>query len=422
MELGKHKRGVQPKTRGDKPLKRDPSRLKVRSDLNLHPIQHEGENLILVEDPLGLIQGQLVLTQFAAALLSLMDGNQTLGELVEIVHQATQKKVPPDVIRRHIDELAQCGLMEDEKYFDSRQAVFDDFKRQESLTFRNAGTTYPGKADELRPWLDRILDSSTPSMPHPPRLIIAPHIDFRVNTETYGKAYSQLKGHGYDRVILMGTGHSIRDGLYCPTWKDLSSPLGTSPTDKEAVQLLMSSGDGILSDNDYAHHGEHALEFQIIFLQHLLGTGDFEVIPILCGSLHSYLCGGQRKEFIEDTQAFLEALRLLVNQPGKRTLVVGGIDFSHVGTRFSHSRPASAMLEETRCHDRDLIDAFIAWDADRFWKVESESEGSFHVCGFSTMATLLEILNPGEVRCLDYSVWDDSPTGSAVTFAALAAC
>lgn len=399
----------------------DSSKIRIRNDLKFHSIQHEGENLFLVEDPLGLIPGQLILTQFAAALMALMDGSQTLEDLVQIIHQSTHKKIPQDVIRRHIDEIAECGILEDEKYFETKQSLLDEFSRMDTLNPTHAGVTYPADADELRTWLDQLLENSQPFSPEPPRLIIAPHIDFRVNTTTYGKAYSQLIGHRYDRVVLLGTGHSIHDGIYCPTRKDLSSPLGITSTDKKAVHELMIRGDGIVSRDDYAHSGEHALEFQIIFLQHLLGTKEFEVIPILCGSLSSFLGRAQRSEFIERAKEFLGTLEEIIHQPDRKTLVVGGVDFSHVGIRFSHRQPALAMLEETRKHDRNLIDAFSHWDADEFWQIEAESQGSFNVCGFSTLATFLEVLGPCKAHCLDYSVWDDSPTDSAVTFAALVA-
>ena len=64
--------------------------------------------------------------------------------------------------------------------------------------------------------------------------------------------------------------------------------------------------------------------------------------------------------------------------------MVAGVDFSHIGLRFSHPVAAVEMLEETRRHDRDLMEAFSRGDADTFWKREAATGGKFNVCGFST--------------------------------------
>ena len=124
-------------------------------------------------------------------------------------------------------------------------------------------------------------------------MLVAPHIDFRVNESVYRDAYRQLRGRGYDRVILMGTGHSILEGIYCLTSKDFSTPLGTTLNDRGA-QKLLEAADGVAAPNDYPHRSEHALEFQLIFLQHLLGAESFELVPVLVGGESSISTMGFR--------------------------------------------------------------------------------------------------------------------------------
>jgi len=66
---------------------------------------------------------------------------------------------------------------------------------------------------------------------------------------------------------------------------DFETPLGIIKSDGEAVDRLKRSGQGIVALNDFIHRSEHSVEFQLIFLQHVMKTKDFTIIPILYGSL-----------------------------------------------------------------------------------------------------------------------------------------
>jgi AmmeMemoRadiSam system protein B len=397
---------------------------KVRSDLEFTQLHQDGQSFLLVQDPLDILKEPVCVTEFAGLLLSLADGSRTLDEIQSLVAQSTRSRVPDGLLGKHMEELESLGLLDTGEYRLRKRAVIDGFLEAKVRPPSHADGTYPADREELEKWIDSVLEEEhgeSPGSGPPPQVLVAPHIDFRVNTQVYAKAYSQLKGHAYDRVVLLGTGHSIAEGAYCPSRKHFKTPLGETPSDLRALDRLFLSGDGILAPNDFPHRKEHALEFQVIFLQRLLGADSFELIPVLCGSMshwvERYTCLGK----VPEAQPFLDALRDIIGDRERRTLVVAGVDFSHVGLRFSHPCAASAMIEETKRHDRDLIDAFSRWDAKGFWETEYLSRGRFNVCGFSTLSTILEVVQAPCGRCLAYDIWDDSPTGSAVTFAALTA-
>jgi hypothetical protein len=397
---------------------------KARTDLNFSQIRQNGQTFYVVQDPFGVFNEPLCISEFAVVLLSLLDGARSLGEIQALFDQSAPDKLSPDFVQTHVAEIERIGLLQTEAYFNRKQEIVDGFVRSDLRPASHANAAYQGGPEELSDWIESILAETDPSAApkqEPPRVVVAPHIDFRVNTEVYSHAYRALRGCRYDRVVLMGTGHSIMEGVYCPTLKRYSTPLGETATDREAVEKLTLIGDGVVSPNDFPHRSEHALEFQMIFLQHLLGADAFELVPVLCGSVCHLMEGTSRLRDADGFPPFLDALRGIIEERGRKTLVVAGVDLSHIGLRFSHPAPASEMLDDARRHDRGLIDAFIRWDPEAFWEAELRSGGRFNVCGFSTLSTILETVQPGAGRCLAYDVWDDSPTGSAVTFAALVA-
>lgn len=394
---------------------------KVRSDLHFQHAHHEGAKIVVIQDPLGIMPNPIGVSEMFAHVLPLMDGTRGVEDIEALFEEVMPGQIPAGLIQEGIHGLEQAGVFEDADYWRMRREVLDNYARQEIRSPSHAGLAYEGDPQDLSTWMDSILSGPNGDLDGPPRFIAAPHIDFRVNTSVYAKAYRPLRGHHYDRVVLMGTGHSVMEGIYCLTSKNLATPLGVTPNDRVSIEHLRKAGGNLIAPDDFPHRDEHALEFQMIFLQHLLGADSFEVVPILCGSVDRFEMDCSRLGEAAEMRPFLNELREIIHEEGKQTLVVAGVDLSHIGLRFSHLMTAAEMLEDTRRHDHDLLEAFTRWDAEAFWRKEQESGGQFNVCGFSTLSTILEVLDPGSAKCLAYDVWDDSPTGSAVTFAAVVA-
>lgn len=398
------------------------TRPKVRQDLSLNPVRHDGQDIIVVQDPLEIIGETLCLTDIASMLLSLMDGTRSIPEIQAVFKKYGGDQVPHDFVATHLEELDKIGLIENEDYHRRKKEIFASYAALTEREASHAHEAYNGDPESLRAWVDVVLDDCQDPEPireTPPKVLVAPHIDFRVNESVYRAAYRQLRNRQYDRVVLMGTGHSILEGIYCLTHKDFATPLGTTKNDRGAYGKLLAAANGAASSNDFPHRKEHALEFQLVFLQHLLGAESFELVPILVGGLQPLYHRVNRLREEPSISPFLDALREVIEEVGRNTLVVAGVDFSHIGIRFSHRVSARDMLEETKNHDRNLIEAFEKGNAASFWQTEVATEGKYNVCGFSTLSTILEAMEPAEGNCLDYGVWDDAPTGSAVTFAAL---
>lgn len=164
-----------------------------------------------------------------------------------------------------------------------------------------AGQFYPGREDELRTSLSRMIPL------HPQKIIakgiVAPHAGYVYSGAIAGQVYSMIKIPS--TVLIIGPNHhgaGIAGALY-PDGEWLT-PLGCSAVNSRLNQLLLKHGTYLQGDT-LAHKREHSLEVQLPFLQYLrpdvsfsalcLGHGDFNVLQDIGYGIAKAIC-----EFDED--------------------------------------------------------------------------------------------------------------------------
>ncbi|MCD6305561.1 MAG: AmmeMemoRadiSam system protein B [Deltaproteobacteria bacterium] len=393
----------------------------IRCDLEFFPIQHEGQQFVLIRDGLGLVEEGKAVGLPLFQIMGLLDGDTTLRDLqTALMRQKGGTLVSTDEIQRLVAHLDESFLLDSERYREARNRMIADFASRRLRPCSHCGKSYPRTPSELKARLDKILNSHPVPAPSETKItaLMAPHIDLSVGFRSYAAAYQTLKGTACARIILLGVGHQLQGSLFCLTDKDFETPLGLLQADQEAVGRLREAGRDIIAANDFVHRTEHSIEFQAIFLQHVLPDLSPAIVPILCGSLQAGLPDYTRQAYQETAGGFLENLKSLVREPEQDTLIIAGVDFCHIGPKFGHTMPAPAMEAQARTHDRNLLRHLVNQDADGFWK-ESRSVGDrFNVCGFSALACLLEILPDCRGEVLHHEIWHEPPTRSAVSFAA----
>jgi len=394
----------------------------IRRDLEFFPVQHEGQQLILIRDHLGLVQeGKAVglpLYQF----MTLLDGTRTMRDLqMELMRQKGGVLVGMDEVKGLMAHLEASHLLDSEGFRRAREQIIADFAAKRLRPCSHCGHTYPDNPSQLRNRLDEILASQA-SVPKPEgniRAVVSPHIDFSVGYKVYSSAYQMLNYATPTRVVVLGVGHQMANDLFSLTDKNFETPLGIVEGDRSLIHELREVGGDVIAANDFAHRSEHSIEFQLIFLQHLLEGVSFTIIPILCGFMQSCLPEYTREAFLEKTTPLLDLLRRILRDPDHETLLVAGIDFSHIGPKFGHEMPAQYLKGQSEAHDKKLLQYLSQLDPDLFWEESRNVKDQFNVCGFSALACLLEILPPAKGQVLNYEVWHEAPTRSAVSFAAV---
>lgn len=394
----------------------------MRRDLEFFPIRYEGEQLVLIKDHLGLVQEGKAVPLPLFQLMALFDGTRSLIDIQTLLMRQTGGVlVESEEIKAVLARLDDSFFLDSERFRNAKAKIVADFAREPLRICSHSGSGYPARADELRTRLHEILSSISqgPEQKGEIKAIIAPHIDLTVGKKGYANAYNCLKGARPSRIIILGVGHKLADRLFCLTEKDFQTPLGVVRSDKSAVQRLRSIGPEIISKDDFAHRSEHSIEFQLLFLQHLFPENTFKIVPILCGSAQSCVPQYRRSSYLESAGAFTDLMRTLLEEENERTLLIAGVDFSHIGPKFGHDLPASHLEQEAKTHDRNLLEALCSMDAEGFWNESAGVGDRYNVCGFSALACLLEALPPSKGEVLGYECRHEEQTRSAVSFASV---
>lgn len=398
----------------------------ARNDLGFFPANQDGQQFVLVRDHLGLSPEGTALGVPLYQFMTLLDGSRSVTDLQTIfMRQRGGVFVGSEEILDLLNNLDAAYLLDSEAFRLAKGKIVSEFTHRSVRPASHSGGSYPDDPVALKSRLDEIMDAVANALPEMSphsgkiRALVAPHIDISVGHASYALGYGMLRNATPTRVVVLGTGHQLHEGLFSLTDKDFETPLGIIKSDTEAVRRLKGAGRKMVAPDDFIHRSEHSIEFQSIFLQHVLKQQNFTLVPILCGSLQMGLPAYTRKAFVERAEPFLEGLKGILAQPGHDTLLVAGVDFSHTGPKFGHDRTARAMENQSREHDQNLLKHLSEMDADQFWK-ESERVGDqYNVCGFSALACLLEVLPECRGTVLDYRVWHEAPTESAVSFASV---
>jgi AmmeMemoRadiSam system protein B len=395
----------------------------ARRDLEFIPVQIQGKQVILIRDHLGLVQEgkavEIPLYQF----MVLLDGKTTVRDLqMTLMRQRGGMLVSSEEVRSILAHLDDSFLLESEKFKKAKDRIVSEFVSKKVRPSSHSGRAYPADPNELKRKLDEILALEPESQRPDGKVLalVAPHIDLSVGSRVYSKAYQNLRDLSPKTVIVLGTGHQMAQDVFAVSDKDFETPLGVAACDRPWVEKLRAAGGEVLARNDFAHRAEHSIEFQVLFLQHILPKASFAIVPILCGNLQTTLSEYSRLAYREKAGRFLEALKEMLEPHGNETLLVAGVDLSHIGPKFGHEMPAQYMKGQSEAHDKALLDSLAARNADSFWKESGRVKDHYNVCGFAALSCLLEVLPACEGHLLRYEMWHEEATRSAVSYAAVA--
>lgn len=398
----------------------DTDRPKIRGDLEFIPVQSQGKTVIMIRDRLGLVKQGNAIKPELYTLLAMLDGTRSVRDIqLDMMRHQGGRLITVEEIEHVLHELESSYLLEGPQYRELKGRIVNDFRAQTIRHPAHAGLSYPKDAGELRLRLDEILAAGQNPQVPPGTLkaLVAPHIDLEAGKRVYAAAYGAVRAAAPKRIVILGVGHAMDREMFSLTTKAFQTPLGTVETDPSVVEELMKKGYPITSSDDFPHKDEHSIEFQLIFLQHVLRDSRFTIVPLLCGSLLGSMDEYSRERYQSMAGDFLRLLGYVAGD--EQTMVVAGVDFSHVGLKFGHGEPASFIINQSEAHDRRLLDSLGEMNADGFWAASQEVRDRYHVCGFSALACLLEILPSSRGHLLDYSIFQEEATQSAVSFAAM---
>ena len=120
--------------------------------------------------------------------------------------------------------------------------------------------------------------------------------------------------------------------------------------------------------------------------------------------------------------ALLDAVRELVEERGRRVVVIAGADMAHMGPRFGDPAPLDAARRaELRQNDTVSLELAAHGDAKGFWRHVARDLGTRRVCGLAPIYAMLRTVRGGATGDLvHYEQNIDPEEGSIVSHAAVA--
>ncbi|WP_240911071.1 AmmeMemoRadiSam system protein B [Paludisphaera soli] len=362
-----------------------------------------------------------------------LDGTNTVEDLQRLIRQATSLSVDVGFLRGLIAELDRSLALEGSTF----DAVVQRFRDAEERPAALAGRSYDSEPRRLAAELDRLFRSrggaGRLALPAPrpaaggaatrPRLraVVSPHIDFERGGPVYTWAYKHLVEESDAEVfVILGVAHQYCRSRFVLTRKDFATPLGAARTDQAFVDALVREcGDHLFAD-ELTHRTEHSIEFQAVFLKHVLKDRPFTIVPILVGSFHDLLL--RRSDPLADPEIarFIAALREAERASGRKVAYIGGVDLCHVGPEFGDPERVDRTMRATiREFDRSLLDRAEAVDPEGWFRTAAEVGDRWRVCGLAATYTMLHAIGPSKGEVLRYDQAVDERGRGCVSFASM---
>lgn len=390
--------------------------------LEAFPVDHEGQQRIVLRDPAQLSDAVMLLSPMAMAAAGLMDGRRTLPQLVQELERRVGVAPPLEDLRALARRLDECRFLESEAFRGHYRGLVETFRDLPSRPAFLAGRSYPADPGALEEQLGSLLAGAPGRSGGRLTGLLAPHIDLERGGEVYGRAYAELRqAEPADLYVLFGTSHAPTRQPYALTRKDFETPLGTVETAADLVEGLAGRVGSRYFEDEFNHRSEHSLEFQALFLRQVLGAAPFRILPILCGLTPELLGSGRSPWESPSVRGFLEGLQEVLQDSGLRVRYLGGVDLAHVGERFGDRGPLTPeFLSWVEAEDRRSLARALEGDAEGFWRSVTDDGDRRRVCGLAPLFAMLQVMPRAEGRLLDYRQCVDDERTCCVTIAGVA--
>ncbi len=381
---------------------------------------------LMLRDGEGIAPAPLAIRGDLSSVVLNMDGTRSIEALVQHAKLMGGQTIDTNLVRQLVADLDAGFFLDTPRFLERRRDVVAAFKARSERAAQHAGSAYHGDARALRRFIEDDCLARATKVSRRGRMVglCAPHMDLWRAAVGYGHAYAALAEALPDEVetiFVLGTSHMPMRQPFAICDKPFATPLGAMSPDREAITWLAKHTRFDVKEDEYLHKGEHSLEFQVVFLRHLVGPRPVRIVPILCG-LGRVVSTGMDPEADAPTESFVSALGELIARRGSRGFVVMGADLAHVGPRFGDPKPFDAAQREALAkRDHDSITHMREVDARGFYEHVREDLDTRRVCGLAPIYAALRAL-PRAARGheLHYAQCVDPGEGSIVSHASIA--
>ena len=367
-------------------------------------MQREGQQGILLHDPLRLSGQAVFLPLSLAPLLELCDGARDEAGLRASLAVRAGIQLGSTTLERILAQLDEALLLDNERFAEAYNAALQSFR---TATFRPpvlAGESYPADPEaleeEFRAYLDAVGKGEQQENAAPSELrgLISPHIDYQRGGAVYAQVWQKAVQavRGAEVAVIFGTDHIGGEANLTFTHQRYATPWGALPTANDIVDMVVQElGPKVVFHDELHHRGEHAIELAVTWLHYLLGDRPCELVPILCGSFQKFIEGEHDPGQDAEISAGLDILKDAT--ASRRTIVIAAGDLAHVGPAFGDPY-AVDLVERVRLKaaDEGLMTSICSGDEEAFFQRVKEDRDRRRICGLPPIYMALRLLGDTE--------------------------
>lgn len=226
------------------------------------------------------------------------------------------------------------------------------------------GAFYPQDKIELTKQIEEFLNKANPEKIDGNILgLISPHAGYIYSGQVAAFGYKAVQDKNYDLVVILAPSHYADfNGFSVGLWDYFHTPVGDVAVDLDFCKKLIELNPKVSFNKD-AFEKEHSLEVQIPFLQTVLKSSNFKIVPVVFGSFD-----------LSDCQILANSLKILAQ--GKSVLLIASTDLSHY-----HPQKEASLLDRSTLFYIENLDAKGLFRA--------ASARTVELCGLGPVLTLL---------------------------------
>jgi AmmeMemoRadiSam system protein B len=404
---------------------KNPKQYPVLRNLQFSPIKEGEEQYVVLWDPSGLSKEKLVLPLNYFFVVQHFDGDHSLQEIGALYLKRFGEFLMPDKVEQLVGDLEAKLFLEGQRTEGAKEEARAAYRGAKVRPAVYAGKSYEADRGQLKKQIDGFFSSKEGPDFKPSenkgkviKGLMVPTYDLKQAGPIYAWAYKELQeAQQPDVVIIIGTAHAGLERPFALTDKDFETPLGVVPVDRALLDRLKTLVPEYFSE-DVAHLSEHAIEFQLPFLQTNTGTmRAVAIVPVL-SSFSAMSLGDPSVRASVDR--FLGFMHEAISASGKTVCVIAAGELAHLGMRYGDSAPPTDFsFHRSMQYDLEMLKFVEDLKPEEFAAYIQKEKDQRRISGFSPIYCLLRLIHAEKGQVLRYDRAITDQYNSTVTYASM---
>ena len=268
---------------------KDPKQYPVLRNLQFSPVKEGEEQYVVLWDPSGLSKEKLVLPLNYFFIIQHFDGDHSLQQIGALYLKRFGEFLMPGKVEQLVGDLDSKLFLEGERAEGAKDQARVAYRQAAVRPAAFAGKSYEGERGPLKKQIDGFFSSKegpdfkpSENKGKPIKGLVVPTYELKQAGPIYAWAYKELQeAHQPDVLVIIGTAHAGLEQPFALTDKDFETPFGVVPVDRPIVDRLKALVPEYFTE-DIAHLSDHAIEFQLPFVQTNTGAAEpMTFVPVL---------------------------------------------------------------------------------------------------------------------------------------------